>query len=75
MGRLKREVLGNGLEITYDYDRLSRVKELSLHDGSTVKYLYNAAYSKKYNAIKMTNSSINTTTNATTKQVPYYNQH
>ena len=51
-GRLKREVLGNGLVIAYDYDRLGRVKELSLHDGSTVKYLYDAAYLKEVQRYK-----------------------
>ncbi len=45
-GNLHKDVLGNGLETLSFYDGLSRVKELTLPDGSGVSYSYDACFMK-----------------------------
>lgn len=51
-GKLKEEILGNTLSLSYDYDRLGRMTKLTLPDHSSTVYLYNAAYLKKIQRYK-----------------------
>lgn len=52
MGRMTSETLGNGLKMTYGYDRLSRPTHVQLPDGSGVEYVYDAAFLKEVHRIK-----------------------
>lgn len=51
-GHLKQEILGNGLELKFDYDRMDRLTEIQFPDRTSVRYLYNAAYLKSVRRLK-----------------------
>lgn len=42
--RIVRETLANGLELSYDYDKLNRHTQIILPDHSSIQYGYTAAY-------------------------------
>ena len=43
-GNMRMEVLDHGLKIEYDYDRMGRLKELTLPDLSKISYSYDAGF-------------------------------
>lgn len=49
--RLSQEILGNGLSVSYNYDRLGRPTEVLLPDNSGIEYVYQSAHLKAVNRI------------------------
>jgi len=50
-GDLKKETLSNGLSIEYTYDRIGRVRTLTLPDRTGIEYVYNAVDLKEIHRI------------------------
>ena len=58
--RLVKEVLGNGLELQYAYDRMGRPTLLTLPDSSQVSYVYDANYLKEVTRLTPSSSFTHT---------------